>query len=83
VVSIPRQLRLQVRLIQEDWHTYAKCEKRDRPLPVYVNNQLQFLRDAAPDGGCGKPFNRARPPPNPGVNTVQVRLGFGKFFGKK
>lgn len=21
--------------------------------------------------------------PNPGVNTVQVRLGFGKFFGKK
>lgn len=42
MVSIPRQLRLQVRLIQEDWHTYAKCEKRDRPLPVYVNNQLQF-----------------------------------------
>jgi hypothetical protein len=21
--------------------------------------------------------------PNPGVNTVQVRLGFGKFYGKK
>ena len=21
--------------------------------------------------------------PNPGINTVQVRLGFGKFFGKK
>jgi hypothetical protein len=21
--------------------------------------------------------------PNPGVNTVQVRVGFGKFFGKK
>jgi hypothetical protein len=21
--------------------------------------------------------------PNPGVNTVQVRLGFGKFLGKK
>jgi len=21
--------------------------------------------------------------PNPGINTIQVRLGFGKFFGKK
>jgi hypothetical protein len=21
--------------------------------------------------------------PNPGINTVQVRLGFGKFFGRR
>jgi len=44
-----------------------------------------FLPRAHLVGGCPLPahFGCRLTRLNPGLNTVQVRLGFGKFFGKK